>query len=402
MATSLLTNHAGRPILRLDHGSGPPRMRVLCVLSSSNQMYSGIGRNVFELSARLADRVEYTFAVDDRTPRNADLVARFGREHGFAVHVGRGRAVPEALDAGNEDLPALLRQSRFDAIECLCWANAATNDALLREAGEAVLAYTPHHQPSWTVPMSPFQAAYTEEVHHRVVRRADIVFCDSPWERAELQALAPHLGHCRYLPLGCDFSRFRPGTAERREQLLFVGDLAEPRKRFDRALELLGGLLRSRPTLRLVVIGNRSDEALGLVPEGLRHAVELRGYVDEPALRRAYAESLGLVLLSDFEAFGIPILEALACGTPVFLSEQAATRSLFGTARGAHFCPADDPAATLAVAERTLALGREAVAEALADRPRLQATFDWEALAEQKWRALAAAWFRKHSWAWPA
>ena len=402
MAPTPSLRHAGRPRLRHDPEPGPPRMRVLCVLSSSNQMYSGIGRNVFEVAARLADRVEYTFAIDDRTPRNTDLVVRFGQEHGFPVDVGRGRAVPEALDAGNEDLPALLRARRFDAIECVCWANAATNDALLREAGDAVLAYTPHYQPSWTVPMAPFQAAYTEGVHHRVVRRADVVFCDSPWERVELQAVAPHLGHCRYLPLGCDFARFRPGPPERREQLLFVGDLAEPRKRFDRVLELLAALLRSRPALRLVVIGNRSDEAYGLVPAPLRHAVELRGYVDESALRRAYAESLGLILLSDFEAFGIPILEALACGTPVFLSEQAATRSLFGPFRGAHFCAADDPAATSATVERALADGRDAVAAALADRPRLQATFDWEGLAEQKWRALAAAWFRTHSWAWPA
>ena len=36
-----------------------PRMRVLSVLSSSNQMYSGIGRAVFELTARLRERVDF-------------------------------------------------------------------------------------------------------------------------------------------------------------------------------------------------------------------------------------------------------------------------------------------------------------------------------------------------------
>ena len=91
----------------------------------------------------------------------------------------------------------------------------------------------------------------------------------------------------------------------------------EPRKRFDRVLDLFGRLRAVRPGLRLVVIGNRSDQAGGLLPEAHRDAIDLRGYVGEAPLRRAYAESRGLVLLSDFEAFGIPILEALASGTPV-------------------------------------------------------------------------------------
>jgi glycosyltransferase involved in cell wall biosynthesis len=381
----------------------PDRMRVLCVLSSSNQMYSGIGRSVFELAARLAGRVAFEFAIDDRVEKNVGLVARFCREHGFPVHVGRGRVVAEALDVQNHDLPAVLGRVRWDAIECLCWANAATNDVLLREASDDVpLIYTPHHQPTWTVPMSPAQAAFTEQVHDRVIRRADVVCCDSPWERDELQSREPGRGHCRFLTLGCDFDRFCPGPLRRREQLLFVGDLAEPRKRFDRVIGLVTRLLASRPGLRLVVIGNRSDESAALIPPDLRPACALRGYIDEEALRQAYAESQGLVLLSDFEAFGIPILEALACGTPVFLSEQAATRSLFGIFQGAHFCPADDPEATLAIVRGTLDRGRAAIEEVIADRDHLRAVFDWGGLAEQKWRLLSAAWFARRGWGWAA
>src|SRR4051812_38703646 len=103
-----------------------PRMRVLSVLSSTNQMYSGIGRNIFELAKRLSDRVEFEFAIDDHVARNVELVRSFGREHGMAVRVGRGSESPRALDIGNESLSDLLRERRWDVIESVCFANAAT------------------------------------------------------------------------------------------------------------------------------------------------------------------------------------------------------------------------------------------------------------------------------------
>jgi glycosyltransferase involved in cell wall biosynthesis len=371
-----------------------PRMRLLCVVSSSNQLYSGIGRALFELSRRLTDRVEFTFAIDDGIARNVELLADFCSKHGITLHVGPSRALPDALDLLNEDLPKLLSLDCWDMVECLCWANTATNDALLESIGDRPLCYTPHHQPIWSVPMTAEQAYNVERVHHRVVSRAEVVLCDSPWERAELQSLVPERFHCMFLPLGCDFETFRPGPLKRREQLLFVGDLSEPRKRFDRVLGLLARLRHTRPNLRLVVVGNKSDEVSSSIPSALRGCVELLGYVSEGTLWRAYAESQALVLFSDFEAFGIPILEALACGTPVFLTDLAATRSLFGSYQGAQFCNPDDHEATLALVEQTLARGAEAVRSTIADRMRLRASFDWSVLAEKKWRALAAAWFR--------
>ncbi len=374
------------------------RMRVLCVLSSSNQMYSGIGRNVFELARRTNDRMDLEFAIDDGVPKNTELVQRFGREWDMPVHVGRGVPVPRSLDMMNDDLPSLLEQDRWDLVECLCWANAATNDRLLGSLGDVPLSYTPHDQPLWTVPMNPEQAEFTRDVHLRVLRRADIVLCDSPHETRALQALVPDRDHCTYVPIGCDFHAFRPGALARREQILFVGDLAEPRKRFDRVLQIFERLIRERPSLRLVVIGNRSD-SVQAIPPHLRHACSLLGYVDEETLRKAYSESLGFLLLSDFEAFGIPILEALAVGTPVFLTRQETTFSLFGGFRGAHFCPADNLEETFSIISRTLSRGPEAVTEAFGDRLRLQNTFDWNLLADRKWEALASCWFQRNNWA---
>jgi glycosyltransferase involved in cell wall biosynthesis len=370
-------------------------MRVLHVLSSANQLYSGIGRGLFELTSRMMDRATFEFAIDDRRERNVTHLLKFCETHGCRAHVGTGRDVEGSLDTLNEGLPGLLGQGRWDVVECQSWANSATNAAVLEHLGDAVLAYTPHNQPLSSVPMSDQQAANTAAVHHRVSRRADVVFCVSPWERRLLQDLAPDRGNCVFLPQGCHFGDFCPGPLARKSQLLFVGDLAEPRKRIERVLAVFARLRRQRPELRLVVVGSRSEEFHNRVPTELQSVCESRGYVSEPALRQAYAESLGLFLLSDCEAFGIPIIEALASGTPVFLSSLEATQSLFGAYRGAHFCPADDLEATLAVVENVLARGADAIRDVLEDREALQAEFDWKLLANQKWNALAAAWHQK-------
>ncbi len=71
---------APAPARRLLPVAAGPKMRVLSVLSSSNQMYSGIGRAVFELTARLKERVDFEIAIDDLYPKNLDLVLDFGRE----------------------------------------------------------------------------------------------------------------------------------------------------------------------------------------------------------------------------------------------------------------------------------------------------------------------------------
>ena len=384
------------PARRLLPVAAGPRMRVLSVLSSSNQMYSGIGRAVFELTARLRERVDFEIAIDDLYPKNLGLVLEFGRAHGIPVHVGPGLTSSRSLDSFSATLPTLLRRKDWDLVETLCWANSATNAVVLRELGDRALVYTGHFQPSWTVPMSPEVEHNTVDIHQRIVQRADAVLCVSPWERRVVQGQAPGRNHCHHVANGVNSHDYRPGPLPRKPQLLFVGDLAEPRKRFDRILAVLPRLLDRWPELKLVVIGNGSDKALERIPAELRPACELRGYVTEPELRRAYAESRGVFLLSEFEAFGIPILEGLISGTPAFLTDLAVTRSLFETYRGAKFCPGDDPEATFAIVAETLAKGPAATRETLLDRERIRAAFDWDGLALRKWQVLAAAWFTRH------
>jgi glycosyltransferase involved in cell wall biosynthesis len=376
-------------------------LRVLIAIPTTNQMYSGIGRAIFELARRLHDRVDFTFAMDDRDPRALRRVWDFATPLDIPLAVGPHRFEPDCVEPLNDRLPDVIRSSRWDVVELIGFANAATGRAVLEHFDDRTgLCYTPHDQPLWTVPMTPEQEANVAGTHRRVIERADLVLADSPAECRALQRLAPGQVNAVTLPLGCDFTSFDLGPPDRPPQLLFVGDLAEIRKRFDRVIRVFEYVLSRWPEYRLVVIGNRSEASADRIPPALRPFVELRGYVSEAELREAYRSSRALLLLSDVEAFGLPILEALASGTPVLLGRLDTTESLFGDCPGAHFCPLDDHEGTLQVVDRLLSHPPAAIARACSDRPRLQSVFDWDALAERKWELLIAAWARRHAWGW--
>jgi len=375
------------------------RMKVLVAIPSTNQMYSGVGRALVELSKRLADRVDFTFAIDERDPRSLRILWDFTSAQGMSMKVGPHRMTPDAVDPANESLGDLVRGQRWDLIELVGFANANTGRAVLETIGDATaLAYTPHDQPLWTVPMPAEARASVEVTHREVLQRADVTFADSEVEARRLRLVSNGRARCRALPLGCDFEAFEIGPLERPPQLLFVGDLAEIRKRFDRVLEVFERLHRRRPEYRLTVIGNRSEEAARLIPEHLRAAIDLKGYVEETELREAYRMSRALLITSDVEAFGLPILEALVVGTPVILGRLETTASLFSDCAGAHFGPLEDPAGLAETADCVLTDWRGAVRAACADRDRLRSRFDWDSLADRKWEALRAAWFRRAGW----
>jgi alpha-1,3-rhamnosyl/mannosyltransferase len=132
----------------------------------------------------------------------------------------------------------------------------------------------------------------------------------------------------------------------------------------------------------------------------VRDACEFQGYVTDDELATAYRESLGLVVLSDYEAFCLPVLEALACGTPVFLARQAATASVFGSVSSVHLCPADDDAAVADIITSVVTSPSENAAAQLHDREVLTARFDWSHVAERKWEQLKSAWFFNNQWSW--
>jgi glycosyltransferase involved in cell wall biosynthesis len=128
--------------------------------------------------------------------------------------------------------------------------------------------------------------------------------------------------------------------------------------------------------LPLVVAGPEKDARLARELE--RRGAELRGYVDKAGLAELYRRAACLVLPSRYEGFGLPLLEAMACGTPVVAADDPALREVGGDA--AVYADGDD----LADAVRRALGDRDARSQAGIERARL---FSWDETAR---RAVAA------------
>ena len=115
-----------------------------------------------------------------------------------------------------------------------------------------------------------------------------------------------------------------------------------PRKRIDVLLEVFSRFRRTHPGSRLVRVGGvLTAEQQGLA-ERLRvteSIVELP-FLQRPQLAAVYRRASVVVLPSDREGFGLPVVEAMACGTAVIASDISALREIGGTA--AMYAPSGD------------------------------------------------------------
>ena len=115
------------------------------------------------------------------------------------------------------------------------------------------------------------------------------------------------------VPNGVD-EFFQPG-GESGDFILFVGTL-EPRKGIDDLVEVWNSLPEPRPPL--MICGDPGWRVR--VPEG----VDVTGWVDRERLRTLYQQARIFVYPSRYEGFGIPPLEAMACGAPVIATRTGA------------------------------------------------------------------------------
>lgn len=172
--------------------------------------------------------------------------------------------------------------------------------------------------------------------------------------------------------------------------LLHVGTI-QPRKNLERLLRAFAQLLEFEPELRLILAGASGwgAEAEGLRAQagelGLGDRLLLPGYLPRDQLPALYSGAEAFVLPSLYEGFGLPLVEAMACGTAVACSDGSCLPEVAGDA-ALYFDPLDE----MGMAEL---LQRLLVDEPL--RRKLEAAglaraaeFSWDRAAEETMRVL--------------
>ena len=277
----------------------------------------GVEVHLDELAGRLASRhgIEttvlcsaYEGAVPEETRNGVHYVRFGGRFSYYAKLPGRARAHWRTgdYDLVVENLCKLLFFSQF-------YVPRAPHLALVHHLfGLSAFRQVP-------APIAAY-VALTEALLPVVYRRWPYVVV-SPSTRDDLMARFLPADQIRVIPNGLDHARFQPGKTVPVEPglVLFVGRL-EYYKGVDVLLDAWEQVAQTHPKARLVLLGAGTAEAAlraRLKKSGHRASVEFEGFVSEEEKVLWLQRAEVLVQPSHKEGWGLTVLEANACGTPV-------------------------------------------------------------------------------------
>lgn len=182
----------------------------------------------------------------------------------------------------------------------------------------------------------------------RSMKRADLIVTDSEFSKAEIIKYFPRHEHkIRVVPCGVDLERFHPCDAPERipevkksldiegDYFLYLGTI-EPRKNLERLISAYAAFAKKagEKAPKLVLAGGK-----GWLNDGIYSRVERLGmteniiftkYVPSEDMNPLMCGALAFVFPSIYEGFGMPPLEAMACGVPVLASGEASLPEVTG------------------------------------------------------------------------
>jgi glycosyltransferase involved in cell wall biosynthesis len=174
------------------------------------------------------------------------------------------------------------------------------------------------------------------------------------------------------------------------EYVLLVG-ASFPHKNVERAIQAWAAVSETLPGLKFVIAGGRAQylEKLRQTVAGSKtNGVEFLGYVPREDLIALYSGARALVYPSLYEGFGLPPLEAMACGCPAIVSNTSSLPEVCGDA--AYYV---DPSSPDAIAEAILKVATDEPMRTVLKKKGLAqaARFNWVTTAQSVYKVLESA-----------
>lgn len=348
----------------------------------------GTGRYAHDLAAALARTA----------PAGATVTGWVGWHRDVAAAVVEGVQGPHRLPVPGRALPYGWERGRGPTPRNVDVVHAPT--LLVPPRRGLLLVVTIHDAVPWTHPetLTPRGVEFHRRMADRAAREADLVIVPSAAVRVELAAVLPLAGRTEVVAPGLTRALAVPPDADARAArlglpgdgyLLSVATL-EPRKGLDVLLTALARV--DAPRLPLVVVGppgwGSIDARELAVAAGLPlDRLHLLGRVSDADLAVCYSRATIAVTPSRAEGFGLPVLEAMAAGTPVVTSAVASLVEV--GANAVVSVPIADPAALAVALSQLVADPARRAGLSAAGRIRA-ASFDGDRSAERLWELYAA------------
>lgn len=215
--------------------------------------------------------------------------------------------------------------------DSILWSPANTGPLFVRNQALTIHDLSPLEHPEW---FKKSFAAWYRVCLPMLATRARVIFTPSEFVK---QKIVARFGVPKVIvtPCGVDTARFHPQAHQTTHALpdpyiLFVGSL-QPRKNLQ-ALITAWQCLKDEFKTHWLVIAGAEGRVFGNNPFNNAERILWLGYVAEADLPGLYAQARVFVLPAHDEGFGLPVLEAMACGTPVIVSNGGALPETVGAA----------------------------------------------------------------------
>lgn len=392
-------------------------LRILMVTNLFYPLTGGSENVVFETSQRLVRRGHDVHVLTERTKPDWPLY-----ECVEGIHIHRGKvnfdnSITRFISGVSAAAQTFKRLASGQAFDLLHFHLTLPSVGVLlcresRQSSRIASFYGPWDEeelvekkvrPGWHP--SHIKATIFRGLQKAVLRHSARIITLSDYSRSQVAALAGLDEQCALIPGGVDINRFRPATdrshvrtrlqlPQNRTLLLTVRRLV-PRMGVDTLIDAMPGILAKHPDVSLIIGGDgplRPDLERRVDTLHLRDHIRFTGFIPAEELPLHYqAADLFVMPTKALEGFGLPIIEAMACGTPAIGTAIGSIREIIGAFDPRLLIPEATPQA---ITETVQTCFR---AEILEDRFRMQcrqhveSRYDWERIVdtlEQTYRSV--------------